>query len=236
MRTKIVVAIVTSCAAAGVLSYDVHYFLRPSPAPRGTAPVEPSDSLRGDASRPMLADPADEGAANEQAPSRDFDFKNLFDQLAARDAETAAQRASRDGASVPSSADDDLVESLQGRSGSAADAWSRLELRGTLVGPERALALVNGRMLAVGDELPGVRYRIDRILADRVIAVTAGGSTRALTLHRFESPNKKANLDWNTPRANAPASSVDGNGSAGAGTTTPPAGTPAAAGAKGDQP
>jgi hypothetical protein len=253
MKAKPILAVVCVCAAAGVGTWNVHYFTNASrPAPRG--PVEPppgdpgaaaiapdgegrpaphlpagpvgvEDPARGAARGAGMRRPAarstshDDGAAADSSwdgegseagaaandgaaateSSQERELSRLFEQLVQQNALRAAVEG--DGSSSAASTEPGSL--------AANDGWDKLELRGVIVGAEASLALVNGRLLRVGDELPFVRYRIVEIRSDRLIAaLPIGGVTRALTLHVFESPNRKVggSVNPSTSALSAPAS------------------------------
>ncbi len=233
-KLKPILAIVSVCAAAGVVTYDVSYFsgstqpVQPAgPESEPTTPAAPL--LAAVPTAPLNLPPAAnrvdlqvESDASVAEP-RDADLARLIQELVARNAERgplpgAGERI--DSGSGPESG-----------SASSGDAWEQLDLRGVLLGEGRALALVNGRLLRVGDELPGVRLRIERILADRVVAAPfAGGATRTLTLRAFESPTRKRASSTGTTTTKEAASPAAMNGPTGETTAAPPSGSNAAAG------
>jgi hypothetical protein len=231
MKAKPILAALCVCAAAGVVTWDVKYFsprVAPTHAPTNAAPsARPNTPVSAFGATAPGAHPATDdatdppvaadlptprtGANDDSGPatppkSGEPDFDKLFEQLVQQNALRSQVDGARDGAGLPPTPD------VSGAT-VTADGWDRLELRGVLCGSERALALVNGRLLQVGDELPIVRWRITKILADRVIAAAPiGGLERALTLHVFESPSRKvapavnAGNSAQNPPSNAPAS------------------------------
>jgi len=195
-------------------------------AGRAEAPTDlAAAAIPGGSTEPVLAAGPIPGGSTEPAGrgSGEADFGRLFEALVARNAERAS--ASEIPAAAPFSTPFSASE------GGGDDGWERLELRGIVVGAERALALVNGRLLRVGDELPGARFRIEQILADRVVASSiATGARRALTLHVFESPNRKVRTSGNPSMPATPTPAAADGTNRGASDPSPSAGGREAAG------
>lgn len=69
-----------------------------------------------------------------------------------------------------------MLERADAESESASRTLTDLRLAGIASGPDGALALIDGRCLRAGDAVPGTRYVVAEVLADRVLLSVAGRS------------------------------------------------------------
>jgi type IV pilus biogenesis protein PilP len=215
MKVHPLFAVVCVCSAAGVVAWDVRWFAKShgeavttTPEPATSDPSGDSTASNG-ASSPTAApsdrspgtgdvgnddDPAPKNGGDAPKKSGDVDFNALFEKMLAQSRSQPAVRSTTDeGARAFAKVDPNTpvaapTPPAADEAARSEQTWSKLELRGVVFGQGRALALVNGRVLREGDELPGTRYAIEKILADRVVVALPGGSTRALTLAAAPSP------------------------------------------------
>ncbi len=193
-------------------------------APSSTEPPETAESAP-EQSTDQSPPPNAAGAAGS------VDFNSLFQQMLKQRAEggETAKKGKSKGAATDEAAATSTPTTTAATSGtSGSDPWSKLELRGLLVGEQRALALVNGHLLRVGDELPGTHYVIAEIRADRLIATDPGsvgpeaGKPRVLALAPVVSPAQTSPGSGGKEKSEGAKSggSAGGSGSGGANSAT----------------
>jgi hypothetical protein len=69
-----------------------------------------------------------------------------------------------------------MLERADAESESASRTLTDLRLSGIASGPDGGLALIDGRCLRAGDAVPGTRYVVAEVHADRVLLSVAGRS------------------------------------------------------------
>jgi hypothetical protein len=69
-----------------------------------------------------------------------------------------------------------MLERSDTESASASRTLTDLRLSGIAAGPDGTLALIDGRCLRAGDAVPGTRYVVTEVRADRVLLSVAGRS------------------------------------------------------------
>ncbi len=117
-------------------------------------PTRSPATIASSPAAPEAASPAQPAPAASMPSAAEPDWQGLFDQLLARTESGSA-------GSGPATAD--------------------LRVAGILASRDGALALIDGRLLRVGEDVPGTRYTVTAILADRVV-LEAPGRPAALTL------------------------------------------------------
>ena len=232
MNGKPIVAIVLVCAAAGVGVWDYKKMVAPPPGVTSTpGPAIPSEPPPQAPAMPGAIVAASPAASVAEVPvttetvtaptetakpaSGEIDFNALFQQMVQQSQkggdEPASKGADPKDVGAPPAAPESMTK-IAGDGGS--DGWSKLELRGVVVGKTRALALVNGRLLRIGDELPGTSYLIAEIRDDRVIAQLPDGSgARALTLSAVASQSSSSGSTGTQPGTKSTSSGSSGNAS-----------------------
>ena len=186
---KVIMAVVSVCAAAGVLVYDVTLLTEEAPATNaGTFPAR----MDGD-DVPLVPGPESGGNAPHAAPHRDGggadddasvasgpsataaagpDWAVLFDKLIERE-----QLLSNAGGTTPDPSPVDLDAPPTERGGAPeTGAVDDHALRGIVRHEGGGRALVDGRLLRVGDVLPGSDLLIEAILEDRILLAVPGAA------------------------------------------------------------
>jgi hypothetical protein len=69
-----------------------------------------------------------------------------------------------------------MLERADAESESASRTLTDLHLSGISTGPDGGLALIDGRCLRAGDAVPGTRYTVAEVRADRVLLLATGRS------------------------------------------------------------
>ncbi|MBM3985540.1 MAG: hypothetical protein FJ296_07625, partial [Planctomycetes bacterium] len=159
-------------AALGVLAYDLFAWAGDDTA-QASGPVD----LDGDGC--VDEDPAAGGAptALAAAPSSDVAVTTASAGPGVPSADASP------GVTAPAGDEPDwqvllqqMLERADAESESASRTLTDLRLSGIASGPDGGLALIDGRCLRAGDEVPGTRYVVAQVHADHVLLGVAGRS------------------------------------------------------------
>ncbi len=163
-------------AALGVLAYDLLFWAGDDTA-QASGPVDVDGDGYVDEDPAAPSAPGTGPAASAPAPTSGVVATAAPISPGAMSAGTAP------GVAAPGGAEPDwqallqqMLERADAESESASRTLTDLRLSGIASGPDGGLALIDGRCLRAGDAVPGTRYVVAEVHADRVLLSVNGRS------------------------------------------------------------